>query len=130
VHPSPITIVILIPTNSIIRVAIEQQTYVETNAVRETVLIAWEGFRGFGCFLKARPLYPNTNCRGTVPSRGYSMVLEKVRWPAARLSSGLKRAAELQIRMEELEKLEGRVDAVGVSIAEAVSKVLNPEPQR
>ena len=34
---------------------------------------------------------------------------------------------ELQTRTEELGKLEDRVDAVGASIAKAVSEVLNPD---
>ena len=38
--------------------------------------------------------------------------------------------AELQIRTEELGTLKDRVDAVGASVAKAVSEGLNPDPRR
>ena len=57
------------------------------------------------------------------------MVLEMVRCASRRLNLRTEKAAELQIRMEELESLENRARAVAASITEAVSGVLDPEPR-
>ena len=57
-HPPPIAIVISIPTDSIIRVVIEQRTYVETNPIPVNGADCLDRISGLEALLEAAPVLP------------------------------------------------------------------------
>lgn len=69
----------IIPTKSILRVELEQKTYADNKMVRDPTLIFQKGFRVFKSCSKGHLPFLNVNCYGTMPSRSFWMVLEKVR---------------------------------------------------
>jgi len=75
---------LVIPTKSVIRVELEQQTYADGTIVTNLALIVQKGFQAFIHCLKVHLPYLNINCCGIVRSRSSWTVLEKVRiqWSA------------------------------------------------
>jgi len=68
----------VIPTKSIIRIELEQQTYADSNIIQEPATDCPAGFRAFRRCLKGLLLYLIASCCGIVPSRSFWMVLEMV----------------------------------------------------
>ena len=68
----------ILPTKSIIRIELEQQTYADSNLFHDPATDCPEGFRAFRGCLKMHPLYLIANCCGIVLSRSFWMVLEMV----------------------------------------------------
>ena len=100
----------VIPTKSIIRVELEQQTYADSEIVHDpAVLIVQKGFRAFRRCLKGY-LHLIPSCHGIVLSRSFWVVLEMVRKIPGQLKSETKisgRTARSNRRAGKIERADG-----------------------
>jgi len=77
---------LVIPTESVIRVELEQQMCADSSIVHGPALIVQKGFQAFRHCLKGHPLYLNVNSCGILRSRSFWKVLKKVRINGGRLN--------------------------------------------